>query len=64
LVIDDSNWPLLTGGCCVQVAVKSGLTVLLFKITTACEWLPLPPNYGKGKLVYKEKEEGIFLFKY
>ena len=28
LAIDDSNWPLLTGGRCSQVVVKSGLTVL------------------------------------
>jgi hypothetical protein len=26
--IDGSNWPLLTGGRCSQVVVKSGLTVL------------------------------------
>ncbi len=31
LVVDDSNWPLLTGGRYSQVAVKSGLTVLLIK---------------------------------
>jgi hypothetical protein len=30
LVVDDSNWPLLTGGCCSQLVVKSGLTVLVF----------------------------------
>ena len=28
LVVGDSNWPLLTGGRCSQVVVKSGLTVL------------------------------------
>jgi hypothetical protein len=27
LVVDDSNWPLLTGGRCSHVVVKSGLTV-------------------------------------
>ena len=27
LVVDDTNWPLLTGGRCSQVVVKSGLTV-------------------------------------
>ncbi len=27
LAVDDSNWPLLTGGHCSQVVVKSGLTV-------------------------------------
>ncbi len=27
LVVDDSNWPLWTGGRCSQVVVKSGLTV-------------------------------------
>jgi hypothetical protein len=27
LVVDDSSWPLLTGGRCSQVVVKSGLTV-------------------------------------
>ncbi len=31
LAVDDSNWPLLTGGRCSQVVVKSGLTVL-FKL--------------------------------
>jgi hypothetical protein len=30
LVVDGSNWPLLTGGRCSQVVVKSGLTVLYF----------------------------------
>jgi hypothetical protein len=30
LVVDDSNWPLFTGGCCSQVIVKSGLTVHTF----------------------------------
>jgi hypothetical protein len=30
LVIDDSNWLLLTGGRCSRVAVKSGLTVYIF----------------------------------
>ncbi len=28
LAVDGSNWPLLTGGRCSQVVVKSGLTVL------------------------------------
>ncbi len=28
LAVEDSNWPLLTGGRCSQVVVKSGLTVL------------------------------------
>ena len=27
LVADDSKWPLLTGGCCSQVVVSTGLTV-------------------------------------
>jgi hypothetical protein len=27
LAVDDSNWPLLTGGRCSQVVVRSGLTV-------------------------------------
>ncbi len=27
LAVEDSNWPLLTGGRCSQVVVKSGLTV-------------------------------------
>ncbi len=27
LAVDGSNWPLLTGGLCSQVVVKSGLTV-------------------------------------
>ena len=27
LAVDNSNWPLLTGGCCSQVVVNSGLTV-------------------------------------
>jgi hypothetical protein len=29
LVVDESNWPLLTGGRYSQVVVKAGLTVLL-----------------------------------
>ncbi len=29
LVVDESNWPLLTGGHCSEVAVKAGLTVYL-----------------------------------
>jgi hypothetical protein len=29
LVVDDSNWPLLLGGRCSQVVVKSGLTVYI-----------------------------------
>jgi hypothetical protein len=33
LVVDDSNWPLLTGGRCSQVVVKSGLTVF-FNLST------------------------------
>jgi hypothetical protein len=31
LAVDDSNWPLSTGGPCSQVVVKSGLTVLGYK---------------------------------
>jgi hypothetical protein len=27
LVVDESNHPLLTGGCCSEVAIKAGLTV-------------------------------------
>jgi hypothetical protein len=27
LAVDDSNWPLLTGGRCSQVVVRSGLIV-------------------------------------
>jgi hypothetical protein len=30
LAVDDSNWPLLTGGRCSQVVVRSGLTVFDF----------------------------------
>jgi hypothetical protein len=30
LVVDDKNWPLLTGGCCSEVVIKAGLTVQSF----------------------------------
>jgi hypothetical protein len=30
LAVDDSNWPLLTGGRCSQLVVKSGLTVRFY----------------------------------
>ncbi len=29
LVVEDSNWPLLTGGRCSQVVIKSGLTLYI-----------------------------------
>jgi hypothetical protein len=32
LVVDPSDWPLLTGGRCSEVVVKTGLTVLIFCI--------------------------------
>jgi hypothetical protein len=28
VIVDESNWPLLTGGCSSEVAVKASLTVL------------------------------------
>jgi hypothetical protein len=31
-VVNETNWPLLTGGCYSQVVVKSGLTVQSFKL--------------------------------
>jgi hypothetical protein len=37
LAVDGSNWPLLTGGRCSQVVVKSGLTVFFFSNDTATE---------------------------
>jgi len=27
LVVNESNWPLLTGGCCSEVVIKAGLPV-------------------------------------
>jgi hypothetical protein len=38
LAVDDSNWPLLTGGCCSQVVVKSGLTVSILIIYPKIEF--------------------------
>jgi hypothetical protein len=36
LAVDGSNWPLLTGGRCSQVVVKSGLTVFEIVSTKIC----------------------------
>ncbi len=35
LVIDESNWPLLTGSHCLEVAVKADLTV--YKCEKTCK---------------------------
>jgi hypothetical protein len=32
LVIDLSSWPLFAVGCCSEMVVKTGLTVLAFKL--------------------------------
>jgi hypothetical protein len=40
LVIDEQNWPLLTGGRCSEVVVKAGLTVhqnKYFKLSNTVE---------------------------
>ncbi len=57
LVVDDSNWPLLTGGRCLEVAVKAGLTVYwifyLFHLSQWFNWCTIYYSYMPSLKTYQ-----------
>jgi hypothetical protein len=67
LVVDNSNWPLLTGGRCSQVVVQSGLTVIQKQkfcnldthLNCNCNWL----DPTKQEIQFKLKKENKKLWK-